>query len=104
MLCGTWVSLEKTKEKRSSIEILSSFLEEVCRVMENLANDIYTRYFPSLVGSLDNSQQEHMYSASNQMSRHANHDPKQRKGKMSAAHDRNLCEACRRGLCFPSNV
>lgn len=75
------------------------FLDEVCRVMKNLAKAIFEKYFPDMMNIVDLEQPK---TIQNNMkpTRHSNHDPTQRKGKMFAPHNKERCEACRFGLCF----
>ena len=75
------------------------FLDEVCRVMRNLAQSLFEKYFPDMLNSADLEVAQPMQFNS-KPSRHINHDPTQRKGKMYAPHNRDFCEACRLGLCF----
>ncbi len=74
-------------------------LDEVCRVMKNLAQALYEKYFPDMLNQID-LETGQTNQSNNKPSRHPNHDPTQRKGKMYAPHIREFCEACRLGLCF----
>ncbi|CAF3367691.1 unnamed protein product [Rotaria socialis] len=69
------------------------YIDEVCRVMKNLALFIFERYFPDMINTIE---------LENNItpSRASRHDPTQRKGRMLAPHIKKHCEACRRGLCF----
>ena len=70
-----------------------SILEEVCRVMKNLSNFIFARYFPSMVTSEKALQV-------NRPRRRPHHDPQQRPGNMTAVHNKDLCVACQFNYCF----
>ncbi|CAF3393256.1 unnamed protein product [Rotaria socialis] len=69
------------------------YIDEVCRVMKNLALCIFERYFPDMINTIE---------LENNItpSRASRHDPTQRKGRMLAPHVKKYFEACRRGLCF----
>lgn len=73
--------------------------DEVCRVMKYLAYVIFTRYYPNMLNDpcLEKTGIEDHLSKSFTPKRH---DPAQRKGKMSARHNSQHCEACHRGVCF----
>ncbi|UJR13253.1 hypothetical protein I4U23_000274 [Adineta vaga] len=75
------------------------YIDEVCRVMKNLAKCVFETYFPDMLNCVDletrNSSETNM-----KQSYLRHHDPTQRKGKMHAPHVKELCVACRRGLCF----
>lgn len=70
--------------------------------MENLANVIYKTYFPGQFTPIQNASNEEATAVVSRRSMGPYHNPKQRKGKMNAPHNPQLCEACMRGLCFPS--
>lgn len=78
------------------------YIDEVCRVMKNLAQSIYTNHFPDMLSKVDLEIQKTDQNIS-RMTRHPNHDPTQRHGKMLAEHKREFCEACQHGWCFPQN-
>ncbi|CAF1142990.1 unnamed protein product [Rotaria sordida] len=75
------------------------YIEEVCRVMKNLALSIFERYFPDMINNIELENQE-LVQNNNKRSRASRHDPTQRRGRMMAPHVKEHCEACRRGLCF----
>ncbi len=75
------------------------FLDEVCRVMKNLAQTLYETFFPDMMNNVDLKIQKSTQKNMKQL-RHPNHDPTQRRGKMFAPHAKEFCEACRLGLCF----
>ena len=67
--------------------------------MKNLAQSVFEKYFPDMLKHVDLEYQKPIEDNLKQ-SRHRNHDPTQRKGKMFAPHIKEHCEACRFGLCF----
>ncbi len=67
--------------------------------MRNLAKFVFETYFPDMINNVDLENPKPVQNDVKQ-SRLVRHDPTQRKGKMSAPHNREFCEACRRGLCF----
>ena len=69
--------------------------------MENLAAMVFQRFFPSLYNL---SQIAPVQPDFNRAPQRPRHDPKQRKGKMSAPHAFDQCEACQQGWCFPANM
>ncbi|CAF3649934.1 unnamed protein product [Rotaria sp. Silwood1] len=75
------------------------YIDEVCRVMKNLALSIFERYFPDMINNIELENQK-LVQNNSKRSRASHHDPAQRKGKMMASHAREHCEACRRGVCF----
>ncbi|CAF1579813.1 unnamed protein product [Rotaria sp. Silwood1] len=75
------------------------YIDEVCRVMKNLAMTIFEIYFPDMMNNVDFEKQKFIQNDTIQF-RQLHHDPIQRKGKMLASHAKEFCEACQRGLCF----
>ncbi|CAF2659156.1 unnamed protein product [Rotaria sp. Silwood2] len=75
------------------------YIDEVCRVMKNLAKLFFEIYFPDMINNVDFGNQEFIQNDTTR-SRQIRHDPAQRKGKMLAPHAKEYCEACRHGLCF----
>ncbi|CAF2757314.1 unnamed protein product [Rotaria sp. Silwood2] len=75
------------------------YIDEVCRVMKNLARSLFETYYPDMINNVDLENQELIQNDKKQ-SHQSRHDPTQRKGKMLAPHAKEHCEACRRGLCF----
>jgi len=75
------------------------YIDEVCRVMQNLARAIFETFFPDMLNIVD-LEDEKSVQNNGKPSRRSNHDPAQRKGKMFAPHIKEHCEACRLGLCF----
>jgi hypothetical protein len=67
--------------------------------MKNLARVLFEKYFPDMLNNVDLEYHKPIQNNMKQ-SRHANHDPTQRKGKMISPHVKEYCEACRLGLCF----
>lgn len=67
--------------------------------MKNLGQALFERFFPDMLNKVDLTIQKPTEN-DNKQSRHRNHDPTQRKGKMFAPHIKEHCEACRVGLCF----
>jgi len=78
------------------------YMEEVCRVMAELANTIYDTFFPGQFHRIPTIVTEQ--SASSSSTRSVFYNPNQRKGKMSAPHDFQRCAACKVGKCFPMRV
>lgn len=75
------------------------YIDEVCRVMKNLARTFYEYYFADMLNYVDLEIQVSAQSEAKR-ARFSRHDPSQRKGKMMAQHVKEFCEACRYGLCF----
>ncbi|CAF3815386.1 unnamed protein product [Rotaria sp. Silwood1] len=75
------------------------YIDEVCRVMKNLARALFEAYYPDMINSVDLETRESIQNDKKQ-SRQLRHDPAQRKGKMLAPHAKEFCEACQHGLCF----
>ncbi|CAF1336007.1 unnamed protein product [Rotaria sordida] len=75
------------------------YTDEVCRVMKNLAMIIFQSYFPDMMNSVNFDNKELVQNDTTR-SRQFPHDSTQRKGKMSAPHLKEHCEACQHGLCF----
>lgn len=75
------------------------YVDEVCRVMKNLAKCIFECYYPDMLGIVDLTIQTTDQNISRPV-RHMNHDRNQRQGRMLAPHKREFCEACQRGMCF----
>ncbi|CAF0989851.1 unnamed protein product [Rotaria magnacalcarata] len=73
--------------------------EEVCRVMKNLAESLFMKFFPTLINQ-DSSQNANTIRNGNQIYQRSRHDANQRMGKMNSQHDRIHCEACLHGFCF----
>ncbi|CAF0741816.1 unnamed protein product [Didymodactylos carnosus] len=69
------------------------YIDEVCRVMKNLAATVFERYFPDECYELKMT-----YFGSH------NDSIRQRKGTMSTVHLESLCEACQMGICFPKSM
>ncbi|CAF1135652.1 unnamed protein product [Rotaria sordida] len=76
------------------------YIDEVCRVMKNLARALFETYYPDMINNVDLEIQEVTQNEKNQSRQSSRHDPTQRKGKMLAPHVKEFCEACQRGLCF----
>ncbi|CAF3248216.1 unnamed protein product [Rotaria socialis] len=75
------------------------YSEEVCRVMKNLAESLFMKFFPTLINQ-NSSQNANTIRNDNQIYQRSRHDANQRMGKMNSQHDRIHCEACLRGFCF----
>ncbi|CAF4078335.1 unnamed protein product [Rotaria sp. Silwood2] len=75
------------------------YIDEVCRVMKNLASSVFERYFPDMINTVELENQE-LVQNDYKRSRASRHDPAQRKGRMIAPHAKEHCEACQLGLCF----
>ncbi|CAF0732858.1 unnamed protein product [Didymodactylos carnosus] len=67
------------------------YIDEVCRVMKNLAATVFKIYF-------QNEYADFMATNS------SNDSTRQRKGAMKTTHRTLLCDACRLGVCFPQNT
>jgi len=75
------------------------YIDEICRVMKNFACVFYDTYYPDML--YDPYLQNAGLVQNDQLPVSAkHHDPHQRKGKMSAPHVKEYCEACRHGICF----
>lgn len=68
------------------------FLDEICRVMKNLAEKIYEKFFPN---SFESIEWDLKHDGTRSVRRLY-----QRKGQMHAQHNQSLCEACRAQLCY----
>ncbi|CAF3392036.1 unnamed protein product [Rotaria socialis] len=75
------------------------YIDEICRVMKNFACVFYENYYPDM---LDDPYLQNAGLVQNDQlpASVKRHDPYQRKGKMSAPHVKEYCEACRHGICF----
>lgn len=71
-------------------------LDEVSRVMTNLAKAIFLTYFPKI---FQKKYGNAMQPIQNEQ-RRTPYDPKQRSGRMRRPHDPRKCEACQVGCCF----
>ncbi|CAF0843517.1 unnamed protein product [Adineta steineri] len=74
------------------------YIDEVCRVMKNLAKYIYETFSPDMLNYVDLTYQKPAENI--KPIRSVRHDPHQRKGKSQAPHAKEFCEACRVGLCY----
>ncbi|CAF0986799.1 unnamed protein product [Adineta steineri] len=74
------------------------YIDEVCRVMKNLAKYIYETSYPDMLNYVDLTYKEPTENTKPRPS--IRHDPHQRKGKSQAPHAKEFCEACRFGLCY----
>lgn len=90
----------QTCEKCSTHTDALWYIDEVCRVMKNLAGCIFARYYSDMFNVVDLTIQTTNQNIS-RPARHVNHDRNQRQGRMLAPHKREFCEACQRGMCFP---
>ncbi|CAF2685120.1 unnamed protein product [Rotaria sp. Silwood2] len=77
------------------------YIDEVCRVMKNLAMTLLELYFPDMIHNVDCKNQI-LIQNNTTASRQLLHDSAQRNGRMFAPHIKEYCEACQRGLCFTS--
>ncbi|CAF1062654.1 unnamed protein product [Adineta ricciae] len=75
------------------------YVDEVCRVMKNLAQCIFELFFPDMLYQLEAEPQKPAQIDAKQVYQRR-HDPMQRKGKMMKQHQSQFCEACRRGICY----
>ncbi|CAF0989962.1 unnamed protein product [Rotaria sp. Silwood1] len=75
------------------------YTEEVCRVIKNLAQSIFSSFFPEII-LYDGLQRTETIKNINNISERSRHDRNQRTGRMRAPHDKFHCEACQRGICF----
>lgn len=75
------------------------FLEEACRAMKNLAETIFTTFFPDMI-NCDNAYNSTTTKKMGETFQTRCDNLNQRIGKMKAPHDRFHCEACRLGWCF----
>lgn len=75
------------------------YMEEVCRVMENLAKDMSAKIFSESYQSEEFKAGE-VIEQPTQYRYKSRHDSSQRKGNMRAPHDSKNCAACLGGLCY----
>ncbi|CAF1157816.1 unnamed protein product [Adineta ricciae] len=75
------------------------YVDEVCRVMKNLAQCIFELFFPDMLYQIESEPKKAVQIDAKQAYLRR-HDPMQRKGKMMKPHQRRWCEACRRGICY----
>ncbi|CAF0732147.1 unnamed protein product [Adineta steineri] len=75
------------------------YMEEVCRVMEDLRVTIFNRYFPDTI-KYENLQSENVHQNNIQRPQRLRYNDKQRQGNMGAPHEKFQCEACQYNRCY----
>ena len=92
--CGISVRLDDSEQNDQWRSCLLFFiiLDEICRVMKNLALTIFEQFF---LASIETIQWDISHNGSEPVRRLY-----QRKGNMNAQHNSSLCEACHEGFCY----
>ncbi len=84
-------TIERNKKPTDDFSLFL-LLDEICRVMKNLAFTIFKRFFPYSISSIEWDIAHNGIQPVRRLL--------QRKGNMHAQHNSSLCEACHLGYCY----